>query len=586
MRDFDTVGSKLGPKIAKLISQTIIATKRGMLPTEHNMRVMATQTVIDNAGREVAEHYRPVIRKILDADDGNLDADMRMFLEEAISGEHQLKAIGGLLMGPAGGTIGTFISNLLAPVLYAATRTMPQLHVDVQTLANGVAERVFTDADGADKASGQGIDNGQFNKLVEMALAYPPVADALDMWRRGIISEQQFVLCLERSAVPGQFINAFAATKNVPLPPDLAALAVLRGIIDQAEGQKISAQSGVSAADFQIMIDDTGEPLGLEQLLDAYRRGYIDKATLERGIRQSRVRNEWIPTAEALRFTPMSVADAVNAVVQNHLSQAQAAAIAEQNGLTPGAVDTLILTAGEPLSRTEMEELYNRGIVTRDDVLQALRESRLKNKYGADAFDLHVRLLEPRILSSAVEYGAVSHADAVKRALEYGFSTADAEILVGEGSARKLQTYRNRVVASAETLYEASGITEAQFRAVAKSAGFDQAETDYLVQGADYRKREKQLAATISAVRSKFIGHHLTQNQASAILDKAGLLAGQRDNLIATWKTEQSATIRQLTEAQIIHAMKKQVLTVQEADDRLVRMGYSQIDAAILIESA
>src|SRR5258708_25584259 len=136
---------------------------------------MATQDVIDHAGREVADHYRPVIQKILDADDGNLDGDIRQFLEDAISGEHQLKAIGGLLMGAAGSTIGTLISNLLAPVLYASTRSMPQLHVDTQTAAQGVAERVFTEADGADKASGNGIDNGQFAKLVEIASAYPLV---------------------------------------------------------------------------------------------------------------------------------------------------------------------------------------------------------------------------------------------------------------------------------------------------------------------------------------------------------------------------------------------------------------------------
>lgn len=586
MRDFSTLGDKLGPKIAKLVSESVIYTKRGLGSHERRVRAMATQDVIDQAGREVAEHYRPVVQKILDADDGSLDPDIKGFLEDAVSGEHQLKAIGGLLLGPAGGTIGTFISNLLAPVLYAATRSMPQLHIDVQTAANGVAERVLSDADGADKAAGQGINNGQFEQLVEMARSYPTVADALDMLRRGLISPQQFVLCLDRSAIPSQFFGAWQALKEVPLPPDLAALAVLRGIITEAEGQKIAAHSGVTAADFNIMIADTGEPPGLQEMLEGYRRGFINRATLEKGIRQSRVRNEWIPLVEALRFTPMSVADAVNAVVQNHMAQPAAAKIAEENGLTPGAIDTLVLTAGEPLSRTEMEQLYNRGLVTQADVDQALRESRLKNKYTKDAFALHVRLLEPRFLASAVEFGAVSHADAVKRALEHGFSRADAEILVNQGSARKLQSYKNRVITAAEALYEASGLSEAALHQTIKSMGFTDAESGFVVQAANFRKRERQVASTVSAVRTRFIAHHLTDAQASAILDKSGLLAGQRDSLIATWKTERSAVVRTLTEAQVIHAMKKKVITPQEADDRLIRMGYSQGDAAILIAGA
>jgi len=586
MRDFSTLGDKLGPKIAQLVSQTIVSTRRALGPHEVRIRRQATQDVIDQAGREVAEHYRPLIRKILDAEHVQIDEDVRLFLEDAISGEHQLKAIGGLLMGPAGGTIGTFISNLLAPVLYTAIRSAPQLHVDTQTAAQGVAERVFSDADGADKASGNGIDNGQFAKLVERGLAYPSVADALDLLRRGFISRNQFNLCLERNAVPPQFIGPLGETREVPLPADLAALAVLRNVISKAEGEKIAALTGVSKADFAIMIEDTGEPPGLEQLEEAYRRNIIDKARLHRGILQSRIRNEWIDVIDALRFAPMSVADAVNAVVQNHLPASAAAAIAEENGLQPGAVDTLIQSAGSPLSRTELEDLYNRGEIDRATVEQGLRESRLKNKYTTDAFRLHVKLLEPRMLSSAVEFGTVTHAEAIRRALAHGYSQADAEILVSQASARKLETYKRRVITAAESLYEASGLPEAAFRHVMQTMGFNEAEAGFVIQAADYRRREKQVVTTVSAVRARFIAHHLNQNQASAILDKSGLLAAQRDALIATWKTERSAVVRNLTEAQVIRAMKKKAITIEEADRRLLAMGYTEVDAAILIADA
>src|SRR5260221_2206721 len=359
MRDFSTLGDKLGPKIAQLVSQSVVATRRALGPHEVRVRRQATQDVIDQAGREVAEHYRPLIRKILDADHVQIDEDVRLLLADSISGEHQLKAIGGLLLGPAGGTIGTFISNLLAPVLYTAIRSAPQLHVDTQTAAQGGAQRGFSDADGADKASGNGIDNGQVAELVVIGLAYPSIADALDLLRRGKISHNQFNLCLEPNAVPPQFIGPLGDTREVPLPADLAALAVLRSVITKAEGEKIAALTGVSKADFAIMIEDTGEPPGLEQLEEAYRRNIIDKARLHRGILQSRIRNEWIDVIDALRFAPMSVADAVNAVVQNHLPASAAAAIAEGNGLQPGASDTLIQSACSSLSPTQPEHPRN-----------------------------------------------------------------------------------------------------------------------------------------------------------------------------------------------------------------------------------
>src|SRR5258707_13047225 len=99
MRDFSTLGDKLGPKIAQLVSQSVVATRRALGPHEVRVRRQATQDVIDQAGREVTEHYRPLIRKILDADHGQIKENVRPFLEDAINGEPELTAIGGLPHG-------------------------------------------------------------------------------------------------------------------------------------------------------------------------------------------------------------------------------------------------------------------------------------------------------------------------------------------------------------------------------------------------------------------------------------------------------------------------------------------------------
>lgn len=585
-RDFDTLGSKLGPKLARLISQTIVSTKRALGPHEHMIRVKASQDVIDRAGREVADLYRPLISALLDDPDAQIHPDAREFLGKVVSGEHQWHSLAGALGTLGQSALSQAIGNAIAPLTYRINSLGPNLDLDPQTAAQAVTSGIVGLAEGQSTARDQGYDAGEFDTLRLLAQAIPPVSDIQDLLNRGVIDVKTARHWLQRSAIPAELIDDVLNLRIAVLPPDLAALAVLRSVISQAEGEKIAALSGVSASDFQIMIDDTGEPPGPEQLDEAYRRGFISKARLERGIRQSRIRNEWVDVIEALRFSPMSVADAVNAVVQNHLSAQAAARIAEENGLTPGAVDTLIQTAGEPLSRTEMEQLYNRGLATKEEVLQALRESRLKDKYGEKAFELHTRIIEPRTLASAVEFGSISHADAIKHAMAYGYSEADATVLVGEGSARKLFSFKNRVVTAAESLYEASGMSEQTFRDTIISLGFSKDEAGFIVKAADFRKKERQITTTVNAVRAKFIAHHLTENQASSVLDKSGLLAAQRDQLIATWKTERSAVVRNLTEAQIIRALKKNSLTLQQVDDRLIQMGYSQVDAAILIADA
>lgn len=586
MRVTGEVGDRLGPKLARLFSQTYIATRRQLLPTEVRARQHATQNVIDDAGREVAEHYRPIVQLLLDVAGDSMRPEVRTFLEEAMSGEHQLKAIGGLLMGPATSALSIIISNELAPAVYKVVGANPSLDLDPQTAATAAAQRIIPYADGAGAAHDQGYGVGEFQTLYNMALGYPAIADALEMLRRGAIDSGEFTTLLERNAVPDNLIGAWRTLENVLLSPADAALAQLRGNLTPGQAAAVSRAWGISQADHDILVANTGEPPGAEQLAEALRRGFIDQATFTKGILESRIRDEWVPTMLKLRYTPMSVADAVNAVVQNYLTAQDAASIAEQNGLEPGQVDILLESAGEPLSRTELETLYNRGIVTRDTVIQGLRESRLKNKYNDYALDLHVRLLEPRELSSAVESGAVTQAEAVKRALEYGFSEADAKILVTGGVNNKLKTYRERVVSSAEGLYESNAISAEQFLAVCKSMGFEDNEAQFILKAAEYRRQEKTLTQVISAIRSKYIGHHINGSRASALLDAAGVPAAQRDTLLEQWSIELAANVHLLTPAQIVKAHKLQLIGDQDALNRLVAQGYSDGDAALLIEGA
>jgi hypothetical protein len=586
IRETGNVGDKLIPKLTHAIRDTMIATKKAMLPWEHHVRVKATQDIIDRIGHEIADHYGPFVDRILEADDGTLSPETRQFLLDSRSGEHQLKAVTGLVMGPVSGAISLLLSNELAPLVYQLVGSNPHLVFDPQTAANAAAQRVASSDTAQLDMAKQGYGGDQQAQLIELARSYPQAADAIDMFRRGHISQAQLILALERNAVPSQYIEAYVKSANVPLSLADAALAYLRSDITLDEARQIAHDNGYTNEQLDVFVGNTGEPLGLEQMLEGLRREFVNEETVVRGIKQSRIRNEWIPLALKLRFTPMSVADAVNAVVQNHLSMADAQKISDQNGLEPSHFPVLTETAGEPLSRTEMEDLYNRNLVTEDDVKQALRESRVKNKYIDDAFKLHVKLLEPRILSSAVEFGAISHADAIKRAMAHGLSADDAAILVNEGSARKLKTYRERVVSAAEGLYEENAITHEEFTKIAQAMGFESQEAEFIYQSAEYRRQAKAVTGVINSVRSKFVGHHIAKGEATGFLDALGLPAAQRNYLIGLWQIESEANVRNLTTAQVVKAVKMKLITPQDGLARLRREGYNETDAELLLKGA
>ena len=236
------------------------------------------------------------------------------------------------------------------------------------------------------------------------------------------------------------------------------------------------------------------------------------------------------------------------------------------------------------MSRTELNDLYNRGIIGSEVVIQGLRESRLKDKYGQDAFALRRRLLEPRVISTAVHNGVIDHAMGIRKAMEHGFNAEDAATLIGTASSMKMARFKDKIVSEAETLYIDGGITREAVKSVAKSMGYEPQEAELLTVSSDYHREQKVFTAAVNAIRAKYIGHHIDEHQASNRLDNIGMPAVQRDFLIHFWQVEAAANVRNLTQAQVAKAIKKQLITPEEGLARYIAMGYSEEDAALLLE--
>ena len=579
-------GAKVGVRIAGLISQSIVHTHTKLLSVKHKLAMSIFHAISDTISDEVHQTLDPVFAD-LNARYG-ADKPASPLTDFMANGKGQLHALTGAALSQSGllWPISAIINNELAPATYEGIATNPHSIPDAGTIAQMAAQALIDDPSFVDGMAKNGINKSWAAAMKQTAQQYPDYSVALELVRRGHLARDTAMEWLLHTGMPAGAATEVLNLIGNELSPADAALAVLRGNMTQGEGVKIAAGNGLTAEQFQTLIDNTGEPLGLMELLEARRRGFIDDARLTRGIIQSRIRNEWVDVAKAIAFSPMSTADAVNAVVQNHLSQAQASAIASQNGLEPGAFDTLVQTAGEPLSRTEMEQLYNRGLVTKAQVLQALSESRLKNKYGDLAFQLHEKLLPIRNLAEAVEYGVMPMRAAVQEAMKNGYSESNATTLIQAASARKLQTYRHGIVTAAESLYVDNALSLDDAMTVAKDAGFNDVEATAIFKGAEYKRQARMLNTAVSAVRSKYIMRHLDGPTASSLLDGIGIISNHRDELLAIWDIERSANVATLTEAQIVKAYKKGTIQPDEATARLQNKGFSDADIQILLTDA
>jgi hypothetical protein len=763
------LGDKLGPRLVDLAVQATLATRRGLADHEAAVRTASTQTLIDRAGAEVAEHYRELLGPVLREEFGPVDPAMKDHLARAVAGTDQWHSLSSLLGMGVQSALSGAISNAVAPITYRINELGPNLNADPQVWAAGVAAGYADPGTGETVARQSGLGGGNFGLMVDLAQSVPDAGTLQQLVNRGIISEEDAEYWLQRAAVPARLRGAVLELRRGILTPADAALAVLRGDMTQGQGLSVAEANGYDAGQFGTLLANTGEPLGLMQLLEAYRRGFIDQATLERGIRQSRVRDEWIPTAIDLRFEPMSTADAADAALRGHLTEAQAqeiaelnglrpqdwpaywanqgnppapeqllelwrrgyidqaqvetglqqgrtrdqwipqvldlqyeplstadaidawlrghitqdqaeelarengllprdiptalanagnplaleqlleayrrgfidqaglekgiresrirdewiptavqlrhspmstadavdaalqgwiskdaaGVIAEQNGLEPDQFGTLFESAGEPLSRSELTELFQRGLIDADRMTQGLRESRLRDAWIPDALKLNTRLPQEYQLVRLLEQGVITPEQLREQLEHLGYTAQVAGWMVTDAQLQATGRTRQLAQAQISNLYEAQIIDRGEAEQLLTQLHYSAANASLILTLADHQRRMAILTSGLTGIRSQYLAHKIDQVQARADLIALELPSSAVDLYMKTWDIERAALTRQLTEAQIYKAFTKSLFDPKDpkcnrqlAHERLTAMGYSSGDADLLLEGA
>jgi hypothetical protein len=678
-RDVGDIGGKLGPKLVSLVSQSVVATKRQLAPTEHRIRVKAMQDVIDRAGLEVGEHFSGIINAALNHPaNANADPMLTDFLRDTASGEHQWKAISGAL-GIGQSLLGGTISNFVAPIAYQLNSAYPNTYPDMGTILNSVAQG-FTSASNGDGILGQlGIIPSWRGPMLDMAHNVPDPNTLAEWVNRGLMTAEQAAGWYQRNQIPTQLIELYQALQTPLLTVADAALAVLRDDISLGQGRQIAGDNGYTNEQFDIIIGNTGEPPGPETLTAMYRRGIIDKATFKTGILQSRIRSEWFDDIYAARYDPPSTADVIQASIQGYMSKDDAKSYALQNGLEPDAFDPLWNTAGEPLSRTEMTDLvnrgeatedqyrdalkqsrlkdsyvdlsvalikrpmsiadaveatvqnyisndaamdimgmnglreqdrkilietagdplsltemmrlYNRGKVTKADVEQALRESRLKDKYIDTAFDLATALPGLYDIRLLVSEGVVDDATATKLLDELGYPDDLIKQLVKAFSASGSTASKTVTEGMLADLYQESAISSSEFTAALIALGYSQANAALILELQEWKIEISARNSLISHTRTAYLAGRITSQAAQTAMLAAMVPTSMVEKVMAEWELEKSQNIKLLSESQVVNAWNADLFSdgdpaanTSAALSYLGALGYNGSDASILLQ--
>lgn len=373
-----------------------------------------------------------------------------------------------------------------------------------------------------------------------------------------------------------QYVNRINADHpDIPLSAADLALAVVRGVMPYGDAQAEAEWTGIAAGRFATLVDNTGGPPGLQELLYLLRRGAIDDGTFEKGIRQSNYRNEWIGTIKQLAYVPPAASEVMAAAVASQLDLGQARALWAENGLTADSFDWVYNTTGPPPPTQELIELWRRGDVTEAEVNEALLEGPLKIKWIPTVMKFKRRVPPMEQVIALTRRGVFTAEQATGHLADLGFDPDVVAGLVTYATSGKVDAHKDLAISTVTSGYRDGLISRADAGVAISGHGYDPADTELVLAVADSQIAHEVAGAAVTRVRSLYVARHLDRAKASADLDVLGVPAEHRDRMLGVWDVMRSETAKEPTLAQWTAFLTKGLIDAARYRVAVSDLGYS-----------
>lgn len=588
---YSSLGTKLGPRLAKVFSDAQVHTERRLLDSKHRLGMHLFEDMSDMIGTEYRAAAGDLLEAVAQAHEG--EDHHRRVLRLAARGQGQGGAIlGSMILGSGtSGALSTIFNNGLYPAVASIVSNEPHLPPGPETLAQ-LAARGFVDYGAAQNAAeGQGRPSGWFEAEVEATRAWPDLTVVLELWRRGQIDVREASKLMQHLGLPAEIFGGILSLRRQFLAPADAALGKLRGTINDHRAQEAAHAAGLTDEDFQTLVDNTGEPPAPEMLLSLWRRGKIDTAKLDHGIRQSRIRDEWTQVMHELDIIPPSPQEALNALLQGQIPREEAFKRYKEGGGDPTWFQAAFDSEGTAPSPVELGEMANRGIIPWDGTgpkqvsfEQGFLEGPWRNKWSVPMRKLAEYLPPPRTITALVGNASLSKQEAYKLFRKQGLSPDLADAYVKSATTDKTAKQKALAVSQISQLYRDQAIDREQAVKMWGDLGYDNHEAHFLATLTDLERVQRFTETAISTIHSRYTGHAIDRHTASTDLDQLGVPAKQRNSLLEMWDLERAAKVKRLTAAEVHKAVKKGLLTEEQGMRRLEQMGYPVEDATIYLQ--
>lgn len=354
-------------------------------------------------------------------------------------------------------------------------------------------------------------------------------------------------------------------------PADLAA-AYARGILDPGSAIHEAAKGGLNEGNFRTLVDlniAVPSPFEMGILLN---RGLVDSPTAHNDLRRGGMETKYIDLMLQLREQLLTPQELATLVTFGVLTEEKAAVMAERSGTSAADFHLLVMGNGQPPSNEELLFAYRRGIIDKARLLRGITQGPVRNEW----FD---------VIESLGQV-PMSTADAIQAAIQGHLTKAEAQHITAQNGLLPVHF---------EPLFQTAGSPPGPQqmmvwwrRGLISEAGVRQALTESRLKPkyVDLILATKAVLPPMTVIRSAFARGAISHARALQLLAEHGYTPEDAAMILAEAHAEKTATVRQLTVAQVMELRTERIIDEQTAHGMLTTLGYSDHDAAWVMELA
>lgn len=492
----------------------------------------------------------------------------------------------------------------LAAGRFADLLTMHTVRLSPGDLATAVLRAYLTPGEAEAMARPQGVTPAMLAVLTDLAGDALGPDQLVVARRRGIIPQAgrgagsvSYEQGIAESRLHNKWGPVLQALSVQLLSPADAAAAVVRNFLDLTAAEKIAAEQGISSQTLATMIHLSGDAPGPQQLAEALRRGLIPPSgagpastSFEQGIAEGRLADKWAPVIRGLSQIWPTPVDALDAAVKGQLTPAEGKDMYARLGGDLAFYPWLLESVGDSPTPLEAAVMAARGIIAEHGTGpaalsydQAVKESRYRNKWGPAYRALSEHIPAPSTITTMLAHRALDEKQAHQLLLENDMTPALAAAYVSEAEYEAISDYRGLTESAVLDMYVAHIVTRDQAVAILGVLHVSTQAAGLLLDYADMRYAIDSINKSVQRIAALFTGRKIAAATATNALTKLGLSAAAIEQVIGDWEIQAAANVKTLSEAQIITAWYKQIISQEEAVNDLGAVGYTPYDAWVLL---